>query len=71
VLGEKLSHVDPASCLSFLILQGRTKIRLQPLLLELYPSSSDELMKGSILGAALSAYTPRAFRFDKIESPGA
>ena len=38
--------VEPASCLSFLILLGRTKVRLKPLLLELYPSSSDELVKG-------------------------
>jgi hypothetical protein len=45
--------VKPASCLSFLILLGRTKVRLRPLLLELYPSSSDELVNDAILGAAL------------------
>jgi len=28
------------------VLLGRTKVRLKPLLLELYPSSSDELVKG-------------------------
>jgi hypothetical protein len=35
--------VEPVSCLSFLILLGRTKVRLKQLLLELHPSSSDEL----------------------------
>jgi hypothetical protein len=45
--------VEPASCLSFLILLGRTKVRLKPLLLELYPSSSDEHCQRPIIGAAL------------------
>ena len=51
------------------VLLGQTKVRLKPLLLELYPSSSDELVNGPF-GAALSGRHHRAFRFDKIESPG-
>ena len=34
----------PRADLSILILLGRTKVRLKPLLLELHPSSSDELV---------------------------
>jgi CheY-like chemotaxis protein len=37
--------VEPQSGLSFLILLGRTKVRLKPLLLELYPSSPTSLSK--------------------------
>src|SRR3974377_249883 len=40
-----LLGIPPRADLSFLILLGRTKVRLKPLLLELHPSSSDELVK--------------------------
>jgi len=68
--GEKdFLPVEPQSGLSFLILLGRTKVRLKPLLLELYPSSSDELVRGPFSELRFGVH-PRTFRFDKIKSPG-
>ncbi len=52
--------VEPPSCLSFLFLLGRTKVRLKPLLLELYPSSSDELVKGPFSELRFGVH-PRAY----------